>query len=97
MADFDQIKQWLTTRQTAYKSVFKSRFGPVVLGDLARFCRATEPTFHTNERMSAILEGRREVWLRIQKHLNLSEADLFALTTGQPANPRGSTTKRIEE
>lgn len=30
-----------------------------------------------------ILEGRREVWLRIQKYLNLTPEHIFLLATGR--------------
>ena len=29
-----------------------------------------------------MLEGRREVWLRIQNHLNLTQSELWALHSG---------------
>lgn len=50
-----------------------------VLADLAKFCRATEPCWHPDPRTHALLEGRREVWLRIQKHLNMPAEDLIPL------------------
>src|SRR5512146_1060172 len=45
--------------------------GEMVLADLARFCRANEPCFMKDDRYHALLEGRREVWLRIQNELKL--------------------------
>jgi len=48
-----------------------------VLKDLAAFCRAEESTYHPDPRAHAVLEGRREVFLRIQSHLNLSSEDLW--------------------
>lgn len=51
--------------------------------DLARFCRADQSTFHADARVHAVLEGRREVWLRIQEHLRLSDEELFTLYNGQ--------------
>lgn len=50
-----------------------------VLVDLAKFCRANETTYMKDERLSAVLEGRREVWLRIQNYLNLSSDELLDL------------------
>jgi len=44
---------------------------------LAAFCRAEETTFNLDPRVHAVLEGRREVFLRIQNHLNLSSEDLW--------------------
>lgn len=54
-----------------------------VLIDLARFCRANETTFVPKDRDAAlVLAGRREVFLRIQQHLNLTNDQLFALYSG---------------
>lgn len=50
-----------------------------VLEDLAKFCRAKESTFHEDPRIHAVLEGRREVYLRIMQHLELSTDELLAL------------------
>ena len=70
-----------------YQLVFRN--GPAqnsVLEDLARFCHANETQFHENQRLTDVLIGRREVWLRIQNFLNLSDADLYRLRTGQQLN-----------
>jgi hypothetical protein len=37
--------------------------------------------------MHAVLEGRREVWLRITRHLNLTTEQLYAIYTGHNFNP----------
>jgi hypothetical protein len=69
--------------QTAYQIVFGA--GPAsatVLGDLARFCRADEPTWSEDARHHARLEGRREVWLRIQAELKLPIEDLLQRRVG---------------
>ena len=50
-----------------------------MLRDLSIFCRATESTYHDDARKHAMAEGRREVWLRINEHLNLTEDQLFVL------------------
>lgn len=77
----EKIRSVLSNRQHAYQEVFKSDSLSVqaVLKDLIRFCRANESTFHEDPRIHAVLEGRREVFLRIQKHLNLSTEDLWKL------------------
>ncbi len=77
-------KQYLANRRTAYVRAFQSPGGEEVLGDLARFCRASESTFHSDPRVHAVLEGRREVWLRIMEHLQLSEDELWRLYAAQP-------------
>lgn len=52
-----------------------------VMLDLAKFCRAYESTFDANQRIHAVLEGRREVWLRIADFLNLDRDALFVKYT----------------
>jgi len=75
---------FLTSRKQAYQHTFKGIHGERVLEDLARFCRANDTTFLPDARASALLEGRREVWLRVQQHLNLSPDQLEKLF-----NPKG--------
>lgn len=70
---------FLQARRTNYIRVFSSAQGDAVLRDLAKFCRADQTTFHTDPRLHAVLEGRREVWLRIQHHLQLTPEQLYAL------------------
>jgi hypothetical protein len=71
----------LDGRSLAYHRVFdrKSPYTQEVLKDLARFCRAHESTFHADPRLHAVLEGRREVWLLIERMLNLSTEELYLL------------------
>ena len=77
----ERAKQFLTFRKLAYTRVFdlSNRDAQMVLEDLAKFCRAHESTFHADERVAGRLDGRREVWLRIQQHLQLSEDALWKL------------------
>jgi hypothetical protein len=66
-------------RKQAYTQTFsdEDRFNREVMADLARFCRANETTFHENQRMSDVLIGRREVFLRIAHHMGMSESELY--------------------
>lgn len=73
----DEARRFLAERRTDYIRTFDTPHGAKVLADLAKFCRAQESTFHPDARVHAVAEGRREVWLRIQQHLNLSEEDLW--------------------
>lgn len=73
----------LKGRKRNYQLTFETPAGQAVLIDLARFCRATETCFHPDARLHAVAEGRREVWLRIQQHLNLNSQQLFTLYQGQ--------------
>lgn len=67
----------------AYMRVFGAPAGQAVLRDLEKFCHANETCFAADPRVHAVWEGRREVWLRIQKHLNLTSEDLFQLYSGR--------------
>lgn len=80
----DKLRIALGDRRHAYRMLFRGPHADVVLKDLARFCRAHEPTFHADTRAHALAEGRREVWLRIQNHLRLSPDDLWTLYSGRP-------------
>lgn len=76
----DRAKHLLGARRTAYVRTFNTghnAYADAVLRDLAKFCRAYEPTFHDDPRLHALLEGRREVWLRIQDYARLSPDELF--------------------
>lgn len=78
-----KLKELFRQRKTAYVQTFNfsDRANRAVLEDLARFCRANDTTFVKDERLSSVLEGRREVWLRIQNYLNLTNDELFELHT----------------
>lgn len=67
-------------RRRSYSATFNNPAGKKVLADLRRFCRATTSTADVdNERATYLLEGRREVWLRIMAHLQLTEDDVYNL------------------
>jgi hypothetical protein len=71
-------------RRRAYKAAFNNPEGRKVLADLRRFCRATLPTADVNNvHTTFLLEGRREVFLRITAHLQLTEEDVFKLIEDQ--------------
>ena len=80
----DKLRVALNERRYAYQKTFNGPLAEVVLKDLARFCRAHESTFHDNERVQSKMDGRREVWLRVQEHLRLSPDDLWTLYSGRP-------------
>lgn len=67
-------------KHIAYNQVFGHNIHTqIVLTDLAKFCRAHDSTFHKDERAATVMEGRREVWLRIQEHLQLSMEEIYSL------------------
>lgn len=68
-----------------YKTTFNSRAGQNVLIDLACYCRANVTTFHADPRIHARLEGRRDVWNKLQEHLHLSPDQMMQLYQQNPA------------
>ncbi len=81
MSVVEKAKDVLVARQQAYQQTFGggSLFIKKVMEDLARFCRANESTFHADPRIHAVLEGRREVYLRIKQHLEMDPSELEKL------------------
>lgn len=77
----EQARQFLRSRQSAYQRLFLGHGvdTDVVLDDLAKFCRASASTYHVDQRLSDVLIGRREVFLRIAHYLNLSDEQLWSL------------------
>lgn len=75
----DKVKEIIASRSLAYKQSFGTEgVAPkIVLKDLAKFCRANETTYNPDPRIHAVLEGRREVWLRIQNYLKLTPDELW--------------------
>lgn len=83
----ERTLDFLRIRRRAYNLTFRSIEGQNMLIDLAQFCRANQTCFDPDPRIHAALEGRREVWLRIQQHLNLTSEELFALYNGRNFQP----------
>ena len=78
----DKIKDFISGRAYAYRKTFDCPHGDKVLRDLATFCRAHNTTAHKDDKVTYLQEGRREVWLRIQQHLNLDDEQLWELFGG---------------
>jgi hypothetical protein len=87
----DNLRQLIFRRRMAYRHLFAAcPASDIVLADLAKFCRAYAPTTvvspvtrQVDPLASAVAEGRREVWLRIQGHLNLSDSVVMNLKEQQ--------------
>ena len=81
----DDGKVLLRTRALAYQRVFlgHGRDTDVVLADLATFCRASASTYHVDPRLSDVLIGRRETFLRIAHFLKLTDDQLWSLYGNQ--------------
>ncbi len=86
----DRALRFINRRSTAYRTTFTG-VGPsrVVMADLARFCRASKSTAHPDPYMAARFDGRREVWLRIREHLDLTQEELYRLYAGAEKDPGG--------
>lgn len=96
MANLDDARraalQWTEEKKRSYQLTFEATqpANVEVLEDLARFCRATESCVIPGDHdRTLILEGRREVWLRISEWLNLTPEQLYLLKTGT-ANERAT-------
>lgn len=69
-------------RARHYRALFMDEDGDLsihgqkVLADLGRFCRANSSTFHPDARTHALLEGRREVILRLLSFLKIDSATI---------------------
>jgi len=77
----ERALEFLRHRADDYRTVFLGHGAATdrVLADLAKFCRAHESTFHVEHTVSDRLDGRREVWLRIERYLELNEEQLWQL------------------
>lgn len=75
------LRGFFRRRRLAYNFVFNkdNRYTKEVLADLAKFCRAHTSTFNEDPRVQSNLDGRREVWLRIQENLELSLEEIYAI------------------
>ena len=82
-----------TERIGRRKADYTIGLGLTALKDIARFCRAAETTFHPTQdaRTQAMLEGRRQVWLRIEQHLKLSPEELLVVYRAAVLDPTGAT------
>lgn len=81
----EATKARLFNRQKAYLVLFGSDnlAGREVLEDLIVFCRAKKSCVDPDDRLTLVLEGRREVYLRIMEHLESSSEELFRTRTGK--------------
>jgi hypothetical protein len=73
-ASWSKVLSFFQLRKKAYCAIPRP-----VLADLAEFCRADRSCWHPDPRVHAVLEGRREVWLRIQRYINLPAEQLVPL------------------
>lgn len=81
----EAARNFLFRRRYVYVTTFNGPLADEVLADLAKFCRAHASTGNADPYIAARLDGRREVWLRIQTHLKLNPEQLWALYNGGAA------------
>lgn len=76
----EALRQILRERQGAYTRIFMTASVDdrhIVMTDLAEFCRAYTSAFTADERSTALLLGRGEVYQRIVDFARLSNDELF--------------------
>ena len=74
---------FMRLRKQSYQLTFSSPAGQRVLMDFARFCRANETCVIPGDHdRTLVLEGRREVWLRLQNHLGFTAEQLMSIYDG---------------
>ena len=74
------MRDELKRRGQAYRDTFQGELAEEVLQDLERFCHANATTHvEGDSHGTAQLEGRRQVWLRIQGYRQLSDQQVSEL------------------
>ncbi|MDX3883600.1 MAG: hypothetical protein QHC65_04200 [Sphingomonas sp.] len=78
--------RWRSVRiSRSFKALFNTAEGPlrrdaeIALADIRDFAFAEKSTFDCDALVMARREGRRDVWLRIIRYLNLDEAQVQQL------------------
>jgi hypothetical protein len=76
-----RITEFFSRRKVHYMRTFNQEGSPqAVLLDLIRFCKVYQPIKSTDPYFNAVMEGRREVGLRILNYLNLPSDQLAAMS-----------------
>jgi hypothetical protein len=71
------VQRRLKAHRAAYRETFiENTAGKIVLADLEQFCCARTQTQAEDPQVSAFNAGKRDVWLRIQNTLRLTEDDI---------------------
>lgn len=85
----EAIQVW-TDCKRAYQLAFNTPAGEAVLLDLTPFCRAKETCVVPGDRdRTYVLEGRREVYLRIRDYLDLTPEQLVEKYTKPAIGAQG--------
>lgn len=76
----DAILAFFQRRRTSFRLCFGSPAGRQVLADIRPFCCASSTTATSNDPIQmALREGRRQVWLRIERAMNLTPEEQLAI------------------
>jgi len=87
----EQALAIFTDCKRAYQLVFNTPAGEAVLLDLTPFCRAKETCVIPGDRdKTYVLEGRREVFLRIRDYLDLTPEQLVERYTTPAIGAQGN-------
>jgi hypothetical protein len=76
---YQRVLDFLRLRKRAYQLTFQQPKTNEVLKDLAKFCYANETPKCGDLYRLGVAAGRREVWLRIMRHLNLQPDELYEI------------------
>ncbi len=80
MATVEAIKAFLQRRRTNFRLTYMSPMGRQALADLEPFCCGSSTTAISNDPIQmAVREGRRQVWLRIQRAIHLTADEQLAI------------------
>lgn len=83
----DEALELFAAAKRAYQVTYNTPPGESVQADLAIFCHANTTTAVLGDRdQTLILEGRRQVWLRIREYLDLSPEELVMRRNVGPQN-----------
>jgi hypothetical protein len=86
----EQALQIFADCKRAYQLAFNNPAGEAVLFDLSPFCRARETCVVPGDRdRTWVLEGRREVYLRIRDYLDLTPEQLVEKYTRPAKGAQG--------
>lgn len=87
----EQALEIFTDCKRAYQLAFNTPAGKAVIDDLAIFCRANETCVIPGDRdRTYVLEGRREVYLRIRDYLDLTPEQLVERYTKPAMGAQGN-------
>jgi hypothetical protein len=81
-AAYENTLQFLDWRRRSYQLKFPNRATDTILMDLARFCHVNEDCPHSDLYKLGEWNGMQKVFRRIQRHLNLTTEELFAVYGG---------------